>query len=74
MVNEEIINVSEIKSNTLKNELEKKLAKIEKEMSKIGMVSVLTHGWQTQRYAKASRKLDYLSMEKFDLIKKIDEL
>jgi len=52
-----------------KEQIQKKIAKIQKEIDKLGVVSVLTLGWQTQKYAKASRKLDYLCMEKFELQK-----
>jgi len=49
--------------------IEKKIDKIQKQIDKLGMVSALSHGWQTQRFAKASRKLDMLCQEKFELQK-----
>lgn len=52
-----------------KIEIEKKIAKIQKEIDKLGIVSTLELGWQTQRFAKASRKLDMLCLEKFELQK-----
>lgn len=52
-----------------KLEIEKKIAKIQKEIDKLGIVSILELGWQTQRFAKKSRKLDMLCLEKFELQK-----
>lgn len=51
--------------------IEKKIAKIQKEIDKLGMVSSLELGWQTHRFAKASRKLDMLFQEKFELMKQL---
>jgi len=62
-----------MKIQSEKVKLQKKLNKVQKEIDKLGFVSVLTLGWQTQRYAKASRKLDYLSMEKIELLKKLED-
>lgn len=45
-------------------ELSQRLDKIEKQLAKVRGCSPLTHGWQTSRYAKASRKWDELSKEK----------
>lgn len=56
-----------------KQKLQKQLLKVQKEIDKLGIVSVLELGWQTQRFAKASRKLDYLSMEKMELIQKLEQ-
>lgn len=50
--------------STLLQKLKIRLEKIEKELEKVRGCSPLTHGWQTQRYAKASRKWDKLSEEK----------
>lgn len=36
-----------------------RLKKNEKELQKVRGCSPLTHGWQTQRFAKADRKWDY---------------
>jgi hypothetical protein len=54
--------------------IEKQLHKIEKELEKVRMSNVFDDGWQTQRYAKKQRKYDFLSLEKFELLKKLDEL
>jgi len=56
-----------------KQKLQKKLVKVQKEIDKIGIVSTLELGWQTQRFAKASRKLDYLSIEKIEILKKLED-
>lgn len=52
---------------TLK-ELSKKLDRIEKQLEKVRGCSPLTHGWQTSRFAKASRKWDELAKEKSHII------
>ena len=57
-----------IELKKLKNRLEK----IEKELEKVRGSSPLTDGWQTQRYAKKSRKWDYLAVEKWELKDKIE--
>lgn len=54
--------------------LKNRLERIEKELEKVRGCSPLSHGWQTQRYAKASRKWDELSKEKFQIISKLNEL
>lgn len=54
--------------------IEKKLHKIEKELEKVRMSNVFDDGWQTQRYAKKQRKYDFLALEKFELLNKLDEL
>ena len=41
----------------------------QKQIDKLGMVSTMELVWQTQRFARASRKLDMLSQEKFELQK-----
>jgi hypothetical protein len=51
--------------------LKKKLLRIEKELDKC-RTSVLQDGWQTQRFAKKSRKWDYYAQEKMKLIARID--
>ena len=53
--------------------LKKKLAKIEGELDKC-RTSVMQDGWQTQRFAKKSRKWDYYAQEKMKLILQINEL
>lgn len=52
--------------------LTKQLEGIEKQLEKVRGCSPLTHGWQTQRYAKASRKWDMLAQRKHELIDQID--
>lgn len=53
---------------------EKKLQKLENDLSKVRESNVFDDGWQTQRYAKKQRKYDFLALEKFELLKIIDEL
>jgi hypothetical protein len=53
--------------------IKKRLQTIEKELEKVRNYSVQTDGWQTQRFAKKSRKYDYLALEKFELQKKLEE-
>lgn len=53
--------------------LEKKLKKIEKELDKC-RTSTLEDGWQTQRYAKKARKWDIMAQEKFKLQSQLEEL
>lgn len=52
--------------------LQQKLNRIEKGLEKVRGCSPLTHGWQTQRYAKASRKWDKLSEEKEKVLMEIE--
>lgn len=54
--------------------LKNKLGKVEKELEKVRGCSPLTDGWQTQRYAKKSRKWDVLAQERMNLINEIDDL
>jgi hypothetical protein len=54
--------------------LKKQLSKKEEELSKVRNATPLTHGFGTQRFAKASRKADYLAEEAFQLKKKIQQL
>tara|TARA_R100001530_G_scaffold96802_1_gene67237 strand:- start:205 stop:405 length:201 start_codon:yes stop_codon:yes gene_type:complete len=56
------------------NNLKKKLEKVEKELEKVRGCSPLTDGWQTQRYAKKSRKWDMLAQERMNLIWEIEDL
>lgn len=51
----------------------KKLQKIERQLEKVRGCSPISHGWQTQRYAKASRKWDVLAEEKRRIIKQIQD-
>ena len=54
--------------------LKKRLEKVEKELEKVRGCSPLTDGWQTQKFAKKSRKWDVLAQEKKLIIQKIDEV
>ena len=54
--------------------IEKRLQTIEKELEKVRNYSAQVDGWQTQRFAKKSRKYDYLAMEKFELRSKLLDL
>jgi len=54
--------------------LKNKLEKVENELEKVRGCSPLTDGWQTQRYAKKSRKWDILAQERMSLINQIDDL
>jgi len=56
------------------NTLQKKLNKIEKELEKVRGCSPLTHGWQTQHYAKVSRKWDILAKRKMEIKQQIEQL
>ena len=53
--------------------LKRKLEKVENELERVRGCSPLTDGWQTQRYAKKSRKWDMLSKEKYELLVKIED-
>lgn len=53
--------------------LSQRLNKIEKQLEKVSGCSPLTHGWQTQKLAKAQRKWDELAKEKQRLLKLIEE-
>lgn len=59
---------------TNKEDLIKRLAKVEKELEKVRGCSVLIDGWQTQRFAKKDRKWDYYAVERMKLINTIDDL
>lgn len=54
--------------------LKNRLERIERELEKVRGCSPLSHGWQTQKYAKASRKWDELGKEKFQILIKLEEL
>jgi len=56
------------------HKLKIKLEKVEKELEKVRGCSPLTDGWQTQRYAKKSRKWDILAQERMSIINQIDDL
>ena len=53
--------------------LQSRLNKIEKEIETC-RTSVMKDGWQTQKFARKSRKWDYLAQEKMKLIQKIDDI
>lgn len=53
--------------------LKKRLEKIEKELDTC-RTSVLQDGWQTQRFAKKSRKWDILAQRKMQLIQAIEDM
>lgn len=53
--------------------LNKKLEKVESELDKC-RTSTIQDGWQTQRFAKKSRKWDYYAQEKMKIKQKIEEL
>ena len=52
--------------------IKNKLEKIEKELEKVRDYSVQNDGWQTQKFARKSRKYDFLALEKFELLKKLE--
>lgn len=53
--------------------IRRRLAKVESELEK-NRATVLCDGWQTQRFAKKSRKWDMLAIEKFQLFEKLEQL
>ena len=57
--------------NTLAK-LKARLSKVEKELDKC-RTSTIQDGWQTQRFAKKSRKWDYYGQEKMKLKQQIEE-
>jgi len=57
----------------LLQQLRRKLEKVEKELEKVRGCSPLTDGWQTQKFAKKSRKWDILSQEKQKLLVLIED-
>jgi hypothetical protein len=54
-----------------KTKLLKRLEKIEAELYK-NRTSVIQDGWQTQRYAKKSRKWDFLAQEKMEILQQLE--
>lgn len=54
--------------------IEKRLQTIENELEKVRNYSAQIDGWQTQKFAKKSRKYDYLALEKFELKQKLTDL
>lgn len=59
-----------IKKELTKEQIEKRLLKIESELDNCRTSSFID-GWQTQRHAKRSRKWDFLAQEKFELQKQL---
>lgn len=57
--------------NTL-TKLEKALARVEKELDKC-RTSTIDDGWQTQRFARKSRRWDYYAREKMKLKQLIED-
>lgn len=53
--------------------LQKRLLKIEAQLEKVRGCSPFTHGWQTSKFAKASRKWDELAKAKAEILKQIEE-
>ena len=53
--------------------LNKRLEKVEKELDKC-RASTIDDGWQTQRFAKKSRKWDYYAQEKMKLKQLIEAI
>lgn len=54
------------------NKLREQLAKVERELDKC-RTSTMQDGWQTQRFAKKSRKWDVLAQRKMQLIQMIED-
>ena len=52
---------------------EKQLAKVELELDKC-RTSTIDDGWQTQRFAKKSRKWDFYAQKKMRLIQEIEDI
>lgn len=57
-----------------KDILIKKYNRIERDLQKVRGCSPVTHGWQTSKYAKASRKWDMLSLERMKVIQQLEDL
>lgn len=54
--------------------LKRRLDIIEEQLGKVRGCSPITHGWQTQKLAKAQRNWDYWSAEKRAVISQLVEL
>jgi predicted secreted hydrolase len=48
--------------------LNKRLLQLEKQLEKVRGASPMSHGWQTQRLAKAQRSWDILAQEKMKIL------
>lgn len=55
-----------------KQQIEKRLAKVEKELDKC-RTSTIQDGWQTQRHARKSRNWDYYAREKHILLSLLED-
>ena len=55
-----------------KQQIEKRLAKVEKELDKC-RTSTMQDGWQTMRFARKSRKWDIYGQEKMKLLQMLEE-
>lgn len=53
-------------------QLEERLKRVENQLEKVRGCSPLTLGWQTKRYASASRKWDALAQEKREILQLIE--
>lgn len=63
-----------MEKDTKRLKLYKQLQYIEKQLDKVRGCSPITHGWQTMRYAKASRNWDILAQQRYNLINQIEDL
>lgn len=55
-----------------KQQIEKRLIRVEKELDKC-RTSTIQDGWQTQRFARKSRKWDYYGQEKMKLLQLLED-
>lgn len=55
-----------------KQQIEKRLKRVEKELDKC-RTTVRESGWQTQRFARKSRKWDIYGQEKMKLLQMLDD-
>ena len=53
--------------------IEAKLKRIEKKLEKVRGCSPLSHGWQTQKLAKAGRSWDMLAQERINLQMQLED-
>jgi hypothetical protein len=53
--------------------VKKQLAKVELQLDKC-RTSTINDGWQTQRFAKKSRKWDFYAQQKMRLIQEIEDI
>jgi allantoicase len=62
-----------MENNMKLKQLKLRLLKIEKELSTC-RTTVMQDGWQTQKFAKKSRKWDILAQRKMEIIQQIYEI